>query len=296
MNNTAFIPIPSTPTFEDLLLRHDRRGISALRPYLPADNTRQTAAFALQHCARVIIVTGFYVNGTAETDGPPGALALANGFLQLDSQVTLVTDRYCMPFLQSALPACKLFEFPITGAEESRRIAQDILAETRPTLLISVERCGLTREGFYRNMHSVDISPYTARLDELFIGQVNTIGIGDGGNEIGMGLLYSRLIALPQLVANPTTTATTHLLISTVSNWAAYGLLGAMSVVSGKNLLPSVAQQSRILQDIVARGASNGVNGRQENKVDGFDEAVNDAILEDIHRLVDPVLKTEKRQ
>lgn len=286
MNNHT-PPSPTTSTLEDILLQHDRRGISALRPHLPADNYLQTAAFALQRTARVLIATGFYVNGTAETDGPPGALALAAGFPRLGSQVTLVTDRYCLPLLESAAPACKLVDFPITGPEESRRFAQNLLAELQPTLLISVERCGLSPEGVYRNMRSVDISPYTARLDELFIGQENTIGIGDGGNEIGMGLLYPQLLQLPDLVKHPTTTAAARLLVSTVSNWAAYGLLGAMSRLSGQNLLPTVQEQSDLLHRIVARGATNGVNGLCENKVDGYDESVNDGILEDIYRWVE---------
>ncbi len=284
MNNQP--PSPTTSTLEDILLQYDRRGISALRTHLPADNYLQTAEFALQRAARVLIVTGFYVNGTAETDGPPGALALAGGFSRLGSQVTLVSDRYSLPFLESDTSAFKLVDFPITGPEESRLFAKSLLEEIQPTLLISVERCGLTPEGVYRNMRSVDISPHTARLDELFFEQADTIGIGDGGNEIGMGLLYPQLLQLPDLVKHPTSTATTRLLISTVSNWAACGLLGAMSRLSGQNLLPTVQEQSELLHCIVDRGAINGVNGVREYKVDDFDEAVNNGILEQIHRWV----------
>jgi len=45
-------------------------------------------------------------------------------------------------------------------------------------------------------MRGLDISSYTAPLDELFTaGPWETIAIGDGGNEIGMGSLPRELIA-----------------------------------------------------------------------------------------------------
>ena len=59
------------------MLRHDRRGISQLKPYLPANNYLETARFILERPGRVLLTTGFYVNGIAETDGPPGAAVLA---------------------------------------------------------------------------------------------------------------------------------------------------------------------------------------------------------------------------
>lgn len=294
MNNTQS---SLSTTLDELLLLHDKRGISALRYFLPADNYLQTAEFALQRTPRVLIVTGFYVvNDSAETDGPLGAMALANGFLKLGSQVTLVTDRYCLPLLESARPNCKLIEFPITDSEESRLIAQKILTEIQPTLLISIEHCSQTPDGTYRNMHSRDVSQYTPQVDYLFIGQENTIGIGDGGNEIGMGLIREHLLKTPELVAIPASTVTTRLLISTVSNWAAYGLLGAMSIISGKALLPSVEEQSEMLHDIVARGAVDGVLVKQVNSVDGFDETINNAVLQDIHKLIDQQMATANKK
>ncbi len=272
---------------EDIVLRHDRRGISRLQPCLPAENYLQTAAYALERRGPVIIVTGFYVNGISETDGPPGALALAYGFKRLGCAVHLVTDRYCLPLFDNGVQKdLELIEFPITGEAESQEIARSLLDEIRPALSISVERCGQTRQGCYRNMRSVDISPYTARLDHFFLGQKNTIGIGDGGNEIGMGLLYGQIAAMPELIAEPTTTPTERLLIASVSNWAAYALLAALSVLSGEDIIPSVEEQSALLHEIVARGSIDGVTGVKTNMVDGFDEDVNDGILTALHAWV----------
>ena len=132
-------------------------------------------------------------------------------------------------------------------------------------------------------MRGLDISPYTARLDYLFNGKGNTIGIGDGGNEIGMGLLYDQICCLPSLIPQPTVTATTRLLISTVSNWAAYGLVAALSELSGRYLLPDFETTWDYVREIVNLGSTDGMSGQAEYHVDGFSEEVNREILEDIH-------------
>src|SRR5438876_433702 len=73
-----------------------------------------------------------------------------------------------------------------------------------------------------------------APLDELFAaGPWDTIAIGDGGNEIGMGALSRPLIA--RHVAHGETiacvTPARHLIVAGVSNWGAYALLGALAVL-----------------------------------------------------------------
>ena len=58
------------------------------------------------------------------------------------------------------------------------------------THAMSIERCGRSADGAPRNMRGEDISAYTTPLDDLFsAGPWDTIAIGDGGNEIGMGRL-----------------------------------------------------------------------------------------------------------
>ena len=82
------------------LLRDDPsgRGVAGLRPVggtSSADALRESAVRLLK-CQAVGIVTGFYIPGAAppaaETDGPPGALALARALQALGRQVHLITD------------------------------------------------------------------------------------------------------------------------------------------------------------------------------------------------------------
>jgi hypothetical protein len=274
-------------TIEDIVLQHDRRGIGRVRSFLPPDNYLQSAQYILDHTGHVILTTGFYVKGVAETDGPPGTLALALALDHLGYTVTIISDRYCIPlFGDDRQQPFDLVEFPITDEAKSLDIAHSLLAEIQPALLISVERCGQTRHGIYLNMRGVDITPYTARLDHLFIGQPNTLGIGDGGNEIGMGLIYDQLRKMPELVAEPTTTATHRLLISSVSNWAVYGLLAALSILTRHDLLPSIDEGKQVIRTMLERGSMDGVTGEAEPRVDGFEQETSDEILDKLHAFV----------
>src|SRR5262249_9775920 len=58
-----------------------------------------------------------------------------------------------------------------------------------------------------------------------------TIGIGDGGNEIGMGSLPRDIVEhdIPNGPLIAATTRTDHLIVAGVSNWGAYGLLAAIA-------------------------------------------------------------------
>ena len=103
-------------------------------------------------------------------------------------------------------------------------------------------------------MHGQDISPYNARIDYLFFNHLATVGIGDGGNEIGMGNLASVITTVPSLVKIPCVTTTTKLIASSVSNWGGYGLVAALSRQRGKNLLPSVEAEQDPPQQLSPAG------------------------------------------
>ena len=58
--------------------------------------------------------------------------------------------------------------FALANAEASQSIASTMLAQYTPALLVSIERCGLSRLGTYLNCRGVDISAHTAMIDYLF--------------------------------------------------------------------------------------------------------------------------------
>ncbi|MDP3880469.1 MAG: DUF4392 domain-containing protein, partial [Dehalococcoidales bacterium] len=168
----------------------------------------------------------------------------------------------------------------------SQKFARNILDELQPAVIISTERCGRTASGQYFNMANRDITDYTAKVDYLFDGQENTVGIGDGGNEIGMGNLAEQIKNVTTLVKNPAVTRVNKLIIASVSNWGAYGLIASLSRLRGSNLLPSVEWEKEIIREMVVRGVVDGMSGEKKLGVDGFDLEQNAEILAQLHKLL----------
>lgn len=258
---------------EDIILKDDRRGVASLRKYLADDFCDQAANFILSASGTVVIATGFYIAkaGAPETDGPPGALAIGRALDSLGRQVVYVTDRYAAPLLRRFVTSeTQVVDFPIADLNTSDRFASDLLSRLDPSLLISIERCGPTKEGKYLNMRSLDITSHTARIDLLFSKHSYTVGIGDGGNEIGMGNLSEFIPQVPSLPQEPAVTSTNHLVISSTSNWGGYGLVAALSVRSGLDLLPDPAEEEALVREMVDLGAVDGVLGASSYTVDSM--------------------------
>lgn len=280
-------------TIEDIILSEDKRGVSELRPFLPADFCEQAARYVLDHPGRVAIVTGFYIltAGQHETDGPPGAIALGGALQELGSQVTYVTDRHTAPMMRKWLgDRAGVVDFPIAGEDESRQAAGQLLDKLQPNLLVTIERCGRNASDRYLNMLSRDITEYTARLDYLFEHDIPSVGIGDGGNEIGMGNLVEHIPPVDRLPNEPATSTVDRLVIASVSNWGGYGLVAAISRMVGRNLLPSIEEDARLITEMVDDGAVDGGSGLNRYYVDNFTLDENAELLRLLHERVEAAL------
>ena len=273
----------------DIILGNDLRGVGDLRHHLPEDYCDQAAQLVLSSSGTTLIATGFYINlaDAPETDGPPGALALGRALEALGRRVVYVSDRYTVPILRPFVTSDdQLCDFPVMEDQASSRFASELLSRLDPSLLISIERCGLTSDGTYLNMRGVDISAQTARIDHLFFQHSRTIGIGDGGNEIGMGKLAQFIPLVATLPDNPATTSTTHLVISSTSNWGGYGLVAALSLLVGRNLLPDGKAEDDQIRRMVDLGAVDGVTGKNFYSVDAMDLDAHGRALSCLHHLL----------
>ena len=113
-----------------------------------------------------------------------------------------------------------------------------------------------------------------------------TVGIGDGGNEIGMGNMRHVIPDIENLPDDPCVTTTTELITASVSNWGGYGLIAALSLKTGKNLLPTVEQGYEWVEDIVAMGAVEGLSGESKDWVDARPPEDDAMCLRDLHALL----------
>ncbi len=280
-------------TIEDIILENDMRGVSELRSHLPPDFCTQAAQYILDHPGNVIIVTGFYIlsAGKHETDGPPGAIAIGNALEALGRSVTYVSDVHTTPMLRDWLgdslgDRARVVEYPISDIDSSRKTAADMLSQLDPSLLISIERCGRTKDDLYLNMRAADITQHTARLDYLFEHGIPSVGIGDGGNEIGMGNLADVIPGVDRLPDDPAIAKVDRLVLASVSNWGGYGLVTALSRLVGRDLMPTAEEDERLIRSMVDAGAVDGTTGENKYYVDGFTLEHNSAVLERLRGLV----------
>ena len=253
---------------EEIILRHPQRGMDKLAYYMRPGFCREAAEkiYALER-GTVLLLTGFYVHGSAETDGPAGTWAVAGALKALSFSPVIVTDS----FLNGVFEAYgfPVEYYPIDGTDD---YADTLLEKYRPVLLFSLERCGRSIRNDYVNMRGVSIRPFTAPVDALFLrgyGKVPTIGVGDGGNEVGMGNVYD--IVRKELSCTPATVKADTLIIATVSNWGGYGLCACLSRLCGKDLVPAFEEQQAFMAS--AREKANcidGVNRTHNLTEDGY--------------------------
>jgi len=272
-------------SFETVALYHSSRGMEILKKSLKPEYITN-AAKALLNCKKetVFIATGFYVNGSAETDGPLGAFCLAKTLQNLGYFPIILTDSFCSGIFEE-----ENISVIYAQTDSSKDDFIKLLKELKPVALISVERCGKNSNNDYANMRNISIKKYTAPIDSIFEearkAGILTIGIGDGGNEIGMGLVKDEISQKLSLV--PCVVPTEHLIVATTSNWGAYGLSAALLKYSDKEKgMPTSEEIGNFLAKIVSKGFVDGVSGKSCFKVDGFDGQVEMDIADKMQKIL----------
>jgi hypothetical protein len=243
------------------------------------------AARALRGAKRVLIVTGFTVEpDMPETDGPPGAAVLGRALRRLGARVRYVTDTTNVPLVEAAL---KTLDEPSDVVVFSGGIdgARRLLATEKPTHLVAIERPGRNRDGDYLNMRGVSVAAWNPPIDELFVCSGTrkpvTVGIGDGGNEIGMGSARVKIAKLDALRARiATVIRVDHLVVAGVSNWGGYGVAAALGRLTGQDLLHTPELERRLIAACVAAGACDGVTRRREPTVDSLGADTHAAVVD----------------
>jgi hypothetical protein len=251
-----------------------------------------------------------------ETDGPLGAVYLARALHPLGIRVVIATDSFCARAIQTGLnvsglrkdvPLVVLPSPDASSNMDASDYRQFIQSRTGPyTHLLAIERVGpshtldsvrnqeaapaMIREfaatvppdhhDRCHTMRGLDItgtmSPVHLLFEKVDPGVV-TIGIGDGGNEIGMGRIpwdaIRRNIPGGGLVA--CRVATEQLIVCGISNWGAYGLAAGVRLLRRtpkESGLFSPEKEFEILEAMVKDGPLvDGISGLALPSVDGLD-------------------------
>jgi hypothetical protein len=247
----------------------------------------------------------------AESDGPPGAAVIARalhvGFGAIP--FILVEERIVAPTIaviqaaglrcvapeqilaarggSGALHAASVIALP-TERAKAEAMANDILARFDVGAFVAVEKGGENRRGRIRTSRGADTTEALAKADAMLDAcrsrGIPSVGIGDGGNEIGMGLIHEQLAGRLRNSLGPDGSSddgvvpggrTDALVAATVSNWGAYGVATALALlVENPDVLHTVEMEEAILRASAAAGFIDGVSGFVAPSVDGLPLAV----------------------
>lgn len=281
---------------------------------------------------KVMIVTGFYIPSgeppAAETDGPPGALILAEGLKDVGMEVSLLSDPYTLPTLKAGLKILNLSEtevplvcFPLEPSDLdpvgslSLRFTEELFKGPLGrdlSHLVFIERVGPnhTLDSFLSqerkapppvkefetllpppirnrcfNARLEDMTRFTARVHLLLEHPqikklpVETIGIGDRGNEIGAGKIPWEVFRENSVTHREPVfccrVKTDYFISCGISNWGGYALMAGVSLASGnmdrlKRITPE--QEGKVLDYLIHHGpAIDGITCKQDYSVDGIE-------------------------
>lgn len=257
-----------------------------------------TAAKYLEGVRRVFVVTGFPVvlddgRVVGETDGPLGAARLAYGLSLMGMDCCVVTDeRYCRPVME-LLNALEINAMVAVVRKERKTVKnlKDLLDRYRPEAVVAIEVPGRGQDDRYRSMNGVDITQHTTPLDRLIDlareRGMKTIGIGDGGNEAGMGWIMD---AVKRVVKNGASIAskvkTDQLIVASTSNWGAYGLLTALGKLKNKPLLCNGGSEERLFNVAFSSGLVDGRLRQPARSVDGFSSEESADVVRELIELI----------
>lgn len=272
----------------------------------------------------VFIMTGFRVTpyNIQETDGPIGAASIARSLdISLGALPIIITENInqSIEIVRGAARglglnvidaddlvknkprhSISILGFPI-DKEKAEEYSRKVIDKYNPSAVISIEKVGANYKGVYHTMRGYDVTNLHSQMEHVIEkadekGSL-TIGIGDGGNEIGMGVIedsvrkhipYGDKCQCPCQGGIAAHSKVHYLIVSTVSNWGGYALAGILGKISGKeNALHTADYEENALMYMNEAGALDGVTGIVEKSVDSSKIEVHQSIL----NLINEILK-----
>jgi hypothetical protein len=262
---------------------------------------------------RVLFLTGFLIRelGRPETDGPVGAAALARALCEgLGAVPVSVAEPECAAAIEASFAAAGLVPMsvdrlgkprygcavlPFTKDEQDAgRAANDLLDRLSPAAVVAVERPAANRKGRYHGGGGFDISDFTSKTDALFAVAkargIATIGVGDLGNELGMGVIAEEvreLVPHGERCSCPCEGGIAAVLpadvavVANIANWGAYGIAACLAGRLGRvRLAHSPEDERRMVRACVEAGAVDPVTGTLRELVDGTGLEANASLVE----------------
>ncbi|MFC1972140.1 glutamate cyclase domain-containing protein [Chloroflexota bacterium] len=274
----------------------------------------------------VIILTGYgclpmYPHG--ETDGPPGAAALARAVnLGLGAIPILVAGERDIPPIKASLLAAGVhvedYEtskalktsgaiIPLSyDAESSRKSAKELISTYKPKAVFAIEAVGPNKKGILHSRRGYDFGPQMSKVYEVFEEAnrkgILTIACIDNGNEVGSGTIEDAVrqanpfgdVCLCPCQSGVACAIKSEVCIPAgISNWGAYGIAAMLAIMlKNPDILHSTDTERRILEACVSVGSSDAHFARPLPSVDGKSLAAQQSIIALLHEIVSRGLAT----
>jgi hypothetical protein len=270
------------------------------------------------------LITGFPSRsflgpGISETDGPVGAAFLARVIEEtLGGVPILITEPSLVKYSEACLLAAGLLVTDVeralrskrgqvkasaagilhmpTADAEAQQVTRQFFEAIQPKALIAVEMPSRGADGYGHTASGRRIvDEYLAKADYLFhwapeYGTLR-IGLGDGGNEMGLGNLKEALY--PASPVGRDIAAITHSDVPVVgasSNWAAYGIGACLEALSLSTKVLHRIDLASIIRRCAEAGAIDGGSLRPEPRVDGTPLEMNTAVVDLIAHLIEQAI------
>ena len=276
----------------------------------------------------VLVATGWpdrpwITPSIGELDGPPGAALLARSMHDaLGAVPVFLVEKQLVPAMRATaraagfavlntdealaaasspapLHAACVMEFP-TNTSEAVTLSERLLSDLDPKAIVAVEKGSANKKGVIHNARGMDTTSTMAKVDELVnsatAADIPTLGIGDGGNEVGMGLIsdvirrhirYGDVCACPCGAGIAPHVETDFLVASTVSNWGAYGTAACLSVLKGDpDVLHTPTTELRTLREAADAGLIDGNTGYVTPGADGLSAGTHAAMITILRQIV----------
>lgn len=261
----------------------------------------------------VLICTGFLDPPSMidESDGPLGAALLARSLcVALDATPVLITEVANMdrmrqlvqsvglevldfnlarttPFKASILP------LPI-DPRRAEAVTKQIVEKTDPVALIAIEKPAPNGKGFYHTGFGLNVTDVVGKVsylvDAVRAHGAISIGLGDGGNEVGMGNIHSVCREVLPTGAKcgcvcgngiATVTKTDILVVGSVANWASYGIEACLAAaLDVPEAIHSLAEERRATDAASRAGFIDPTTGLANGWVDGTPPSCSESMLE----------------
>lgn len=259
----------------------------------------------------VVFCTGFFdpPSMVDEADGPIGVVHLARAMCaMLDITPVFLTEVANLGRMEAMARAAGLdfaelelarmtpfkavmVALPI-DPDTAAREARTCLDQLRPSALIAIEKPAPCPKGRYHTGVGLDVTDVVGKVDHIFQEArprgILTIGIGDGGNEVGMGNI---LEAIHQVVPTGpvigTSLGTDLLVVAAIANWGAYAIEACLAAaLHMPEAIHTRRDERRVCEAAAVNGLIDPATGVANGWVDGTPPVCSESMLELLRQMV----------